>query len=164
MTGAGLSKSLFIRGLQCHKALYLARFRPELKDPVPPSRELLFEGGFEAGVLQSLADWFPETAPKVDRLIANLHDLAVPFQQRSYYHWRFHGSYSLKAVLPVMAPDLSYEGLAVKNGEMATLAYLNMQRTKDPGELDRIRQDLLAYCRLDTLAMVRIVEALRALL
>jgi hypothetical protein len=123
-----------------------------------------YVASFEAGVLTSLAGWLPERAPEVERLIENLHDLASPFQKRSYYHWQFHGSYSLKAVLPVMAPDLSYEGFAVRNGEMATAAYLNMQKTGDAQELQRIRQDLLAYCRLDTLAMVRIVEALRELL
>jgi len=51
----GLSKSLFIRGLQCHKSLYLHRYYPELKDAIPPSREAVFETGAEVGIVaQSL--------------------------------------------------------------------------------------------------------------
>lgn len=46
-----LSKSLFIKGVQCHKALYLQKYYPELKDPVPPSREALFQTGSEVGVI-----------------------------------------------------------------------------------------------------------------
>lgn len=50
-----LSKSLFIRGLQCHKSLYLHKHHPELKDEVPPSREALFQSGYEVGLMaQSL--------------------------------------------------------------------------------------------------------------
>jgi hypothetical protein len=46
-----LSKSLFIKGVQCHKTLYLHKYHPELKDPVPPSREALFQSGSEVGVI-----------------------------------------------------------------------------------------------------------------
>lgn len=46
-----LSKSLFIKGIQCHKSLFLHKFRPELKDPTPPSAEALFESGSEVGII-----------------------------------------------------------------------------------------------------------------
>ncbi len=46
-----LSKTLFIKGLQCHKALYLHKFMPELKDEIPLSRENIFESGREIGRL-----------------------------------------------------------------------------------------------------------------
>lgn len=46
-----LSKSLFIKGVQCHKALYLRKYHPELSDPVPASREALFQSGSEVGIL-----------------------------------------------------------------------------------------------------------------
>ncbi|MBP8745677.1 MAG: hypothetical protein KBH86_11195 [Syntrophorhabdus sp.] len=54
MTGTDelyLSKSLFIRGLQCHKSLYLHKHHQELKDEVPPSRETLFQSGYEVGLM-----------------------------------------------------------------------------------------------------------------
>ena len=46
-----LSKSRFVQGLQCRKALYLQVYHPELADPVPPSREALFESGSRVGEL-----------------------------------------------------------------------------------------------------------------
>ncbi|MGV8059208.1 MAG: DUF2779 domain-containing protein [Smithellaceae bacterium] len=52
-----LSKSLFIRGLQCHKSLYLQKFRPELKDAITDEKEKLFSGGNEVGILAH--DLFP---------------------------------------------------------------------------------------------------------
>ena len=48
---AYLSKSLFIRGLQCHKSLYLGRYQPELKDEVSEEKQALFESGTEVGIL-----------------------------------------------------------------------------------------------------------------
>lgn len=44
-----LSKSLFMRGLQCHKSLYLRKYHPELQDPISEEKEALFQTGFEVG-------------------------------------------------------------------------------------------------------------------
>jgi hypothetical protein len=71
------------------------------------------------------------------------------------------GSYSQKAVLPVLVPDLSYEGMEVANGGMAMDAYARMCACEDPAEIAGIRTALLEYCGLDTLGMVRILERLR---
>jgi hypothetical protein len=54
---AYLSKSLFIRGLQCHKSLYLHKYQPELRDEVPPEKQALFDSGTEVGILAR--DLFP---------------------------------------------------------------------------------------------------------
>jgi len=81
--------------------------------------------------------------------------------RRSYYHPRFYGSFSLKAVLPALVPALSYENLAIQEGSLASLAYLRMlDPATPPAERARIREDLLAYCSHDTLGMVRIREEL----
>jgi hypothetical protein len=45
-----LSKTLFIKGLQCHKALYLQKYHPELKDDVSDAKEALFSSGRDVGV------------------------------------------------------------------------------------------------------------------
>ncbi len=71
------------------------------------------------------------------------------------------GSYSIKEVLPALVPELSYEGLAVSDGMMAMRVYHEMCKTNDPVKLTELRQGLLEYCRLDTLAMVMILGALR---
>ncbi|MBI5633302.1 MAG: hypothetical protein HZA15_07495 [Nitrospirae bacterium] len=44
-----LSKSLFVRGLNCHKSLYLHKYHPELKDEVSPALQARFEAGIEIG-------------------------------------------------------------------------------------------------------------------
>ena len=46
-----LSKTLFIKGLQCHKYLYLQKYRPELKDELTKETERLFSSGHEVGKL-----------------------------------------------------------------------------------------------------------------
>ena len=48
---AYLSKSLFVRGVRCHKSLYLQKYRPELKDEVSAETEKRFAGGYEIGDL-----------------------------------------------------------------------------------------------------------------
>jgi len=67
-------------------------------------------------------------------------------------------SYSLKAVLPALVPELSYSELEIQAGGSASMAYEQLYHEKDSAIIQQIRGDLLAYCKLDTLAMVRIIE------
>jgi len=120
-----------------------------------------YVASFEKGILMSLAEYFPEFKTKIDRITENMADLALPFQKRYLYHWRFNGSYSLKAVLPALVPGLTYDNMEVRNGGMAMQSYAEMQASNDQTEIERIREALLEYCKLDTLAMVRIVEKLK---
>jgi len=91
-------------------------------------------------------------------------DLAYPFQYKHYYHPKFKGKYSIKVVLPTLFPDddeLDYKKLgSIQNGGDAMDTFANLHLLKDKSKLDEIKKDLLAYCRLDTLAMVRIWEKL----
>ncbi len=124
---------------------------------------LTYNMAFEKSVLRELADLFPDLADALLKRIDNVRDLMLPFQKRHLYRWQMHGSYSIKAVLPVLVPELSYQGLGVADGQMAMLAYREMCTTEDPARLAGIRRDLLAYCELDTLAMVRIVAVLQTI-
>ncbi len=124
---------------------------------------LAFNAPYEARILQELAEYLPEYAEKIEKMCNNIQDLAVPFRKKDVYHWRMMGSYSQKAVLPALVPDLSYEGLEVADGGMAMEAYFRMCGCRDPVELDKIRKDLLDYCRTDTLGMVKILEKLRSM-
>ena len=64
-------------------------------------------------------------------------------------------------MLPAFAPDLSYAGLAIADGENAPLMYLKTLKSELPEEeKERIYADLLEYCCLDTLAEVRLLEEL----
>ena len=81
----------------------------------------------------------------------------------NYYHPEFHGSFSIKSVLPALVPDMSYADLDVPDGMAAAAAYARLV-TGDAPEPEKaaIREALLAYCERDTLATVRVYEALLA--
>ena len=74
-----------------------------------------------------------------------------------------NGSYSLKSVLPVLVPEMTYEGMEIKDGAMASGAYFTMGEMSDPAELARLRKALLEYCRQDTLGLVRLLEKMRTI-
>jgi hypothetical protein len=124
---------------------------------------LTYNQAFEKGVLRDLAARFPDLAGGLEKRIANIRDLMRPFKQRHIYRWTMRGSYSIKEVLPALVPELSYKGMAVADGQMAMLAWDELGRTEDPARAEQIRQALREYCRLDTLAMVKILAEVRRL-
>ena len=122
---------------------------------------LVWNQSFENARLKELADAFPEKSSEIDHLISNVRDLMKPFQDKSIYHWQFNGAYSIKAVLPALVPELSYDNLDISDGAAASSAWLRMIQSKDDEEKSAIRKQLLQYCHLDTLAMVRILEIMK---
>ena len=78
------------------------------------------------------------------------------------YHPKFAGSFSLKAVLPALVPEMSYAGMEVANGQDAGLAWESLVRSGlDQAERDRFEKALREYCGQDALAMVKLVDRLR---
>ncbi|RMD63503.1 DUF2779 domain-containing protein [Candidatus Parcubacteria bacterium] len=117
---------------------------------------------FEKGILLHLAERFPEHAACLQDMVNRLWDQLLIFRQ--YYHdYRFRGSNSLKSVLPVLVPELSYKSLEVQNGAQAQVAWETMITETDERLREEQIQHLLEYCRLDTLAMVEIHHKLTAL-
>ncbi len=120
---------------------------------------------FERGVFRTLAQRLPDLAPQLQllRLEARIVDL-LPVVRANFYHRDMLGSYSIKAVLPALVPELIYASLdGVKDGLMAQAAYLEAASPDTSDERRaRIRQELTDYCTLDTLAMVKVAEALVA--
>lgn len=125
---------------------------------------LVYNKSFEIGVLKGLGGWFPEYKEKIDNIIDNIIDLMSPFQRKDIYLYQMRGSYSIKAVLPLLVPELSYEELEIKDGEMAMDAYFTMAKSQDLSEIEKIRKALLEYCKLDTFGMVKMVERMRDLI
>ncbi len=114
---------------------------------------------YERRVVGELADRFPDLAADLAALDERIVDLHPP-TRRHYYHPAMQGSWSLKAVLPTVAPDLSYASLGeVRDGFAAQAAYLEAvePRTTDARRAE-LRRALLEYCRQDTLALARLVE------
>jgi hypothetical protein len=141
-------------------------FREELLqrlcNQIPPTACVIaYNASFEKVCLQNLADWFPNYKEKIEVFIQNLRDMAIPFRRKDVYHWEMKGSYSLKNVLPCLLPDLTYSTLEIQDGGMAMNAFRTLSETSNLKETIDLRQALLDYCRLDSLAMVKIVEKLK---
>lgn len=117
---------------------------------------------FERGVLRHLADQFPEYAERLNGMADRLWD-QLPIFRQHYRDYRFGKSNSLKAVLPVIAPELSYQLLDVQNGTQAQIVWEEMTGEGDTAVKRQLVEQLLAYCHLDTLAMVEIHRALTTL-
>lgn len=122
---------------------------------------IVYNKGFEASRNREIARMYPDLASEMERINSNIVDLMVPFRARDYYTREMMGSYSIKYVLPALYPDdpeLDYSNLpVVHNGGEASEAFLSL-KGKTSDEREKIRRGLLDYCRLDTLAMVKIWE------
>ncbi len=119
---------------------------------------------FEIQRLRELAARFPEKRAEISALIENIRDLMAPFRDKSIYHWKFNGSYSIKDVLPALVDGYSYEKLSINSGDMASAAWVRMIQEPDLNEQQRLYSELLEYCHLDTLAMVLIWKEMHAML
>ena len=115
---------------------------------------------FEKNRIKGLVDLFPDLKENLEALIERIVDINKLISD-NLYHPEFHGSYSIKRILPVLVPDLSYEDMDVSNGldAAATFAYLAKGKY-DNEESKEKRTQLLEYCKLDTLAMVKLHECL----
>lgn len=120
---------------------------------------------FECDRLNELADLYPDLREHLSSISNNVVDLIVPFRNGNYYHRDMGGSNSIKAVLPALYPndpELDYHTLpVVHNGGEAMDIYPKML-VASPKEKERIRNGLLQYCCLDTLAMVKVLRKLKA--
>ena len=134
-----------------------------LADTEPCRTILVYNKAFEVTRLLEMASIFPEFAAEIEAIITRIIDLMAPFRNKDYYVKAMCGSHSIKYVLPALVPDLSYDNLAIADGEMAMLAYSRLGKISDEAEKVEIRQALLDYCQLDTFAMVRIWEKLVSL-
>lgn len=115
---------------------------------------------YEVGIIRSLAEDLPSHRARLLALLDRFRDLHAA-TRRYFYHPQFHGSFSLKHVLPALLPEMGYESLAIQEGNMASLAYLRMLDPSTPDkEKEKIKEDLLVYCAHDTLAMVRLRDDL----
>ena len=118
--------------------------------------------GIRVAAASELAAWLPEFAERIKKIQARLWDL-LPVVRNHVYHPAFAGSFSLKAVLPALVPEMTYEGMEVANGQDAGLAWESLVRgALDQTERDNIRKALLEYCGQDTLAMVKLLEKLQS--
>jgi len=122
---------------------------------------VLVFGHFETRILKELAGRYPDLEAqlvKIVRRITNLHLVA----DAHYYHRDMKGSWSLKSILPTIAPDLDYSRLdEVQDGGEAQSAYVEaIDPHTTPQRRDQLINALREYCKLDTLALVRLTRFL----
>ena len=115
---------------------------------------------YESWRLQELAELFPDLAPALQRIRGRLVDL-LELVRDHLYDLNFLGSYSLKAVAPVLAPGLTYKGLSIKDGLTATRAYASLIDAQvSDDDVAIALHDLRRYCERDTLALVDVHRTL----
>jgi len=135
-------------------------FAESLLEAVGDEGTIVTYSTYEGDVLAGLASLFPDLAGRLRAVIERIWDLRARIA-KGYYHPGFHGSTSLKAVLPVLAPEISYADLAIGDGGTANVKFQAMMAgDMSPEEARETASDLEAYCALDTLAMVRVRERL----
>ena len=141
--------------------------RPELVERLleatDTAERIVMYSPFERTRINELAEQLPAHADRLRALAAKLVDLP-PIVRQYVYHPDFRGSFSLKAILQPLVPELSYDDLAVVDGQMASVEIARLLFVAQlVNDRERARRDLLAYCERDTWAMVRLVERLREL-
>jgi hypothetical protein len=114
---------------------------------------------YERTVIKALSVRLPELQAELDVLLPRLWDL-LPIVQRHYYHPDFHGSFSIKSVLPALVPELTYEGMKIADGRVAAGMYEKARGMEDQAARDEIFENLRVYCEQDTMAMVELRRAL----
>ncbi|TLN16098.1 DUF2779 domain-containing protein [bacterium] len=119
---------------------------------------------FEMTMNKEMARLHPEYEEFLADLNARVFDLAEVVNAGIYLHPGFKGSWSIKNVLPVMVPELSYLDLPIHKGDQASMAWWAITfGNLEVAQRDILRVDLERYCALDTLAMVEIYRKLRVL-
>lgn len=123
---------------------------------------LTWNMSYEKGCNDRMAKLYPEYEDFLASLNERINDLMLPFSKVMFFDKDFMGSASVKKVMPVLAPELSYKELNVGDGLLARRMWTEtVLKSKHAHKKAEIMYDLSKYCTLDTFAMVRILEELR---
>lgn len=139
--------------------------RPKLaaqlaQDVATAGSVVVYHARFERAVLRELAHTLPNHRAALHSIAARLWDQLDIFRY-DYLDPAFEGSNSIKRVLPVLVPELSYADLAVQRGDQAQAVWQLLLQTDDPAQRAQLRDHLRAYCQRDTYAMVAIHHSLQ---
>lgn len=147
--------------LACDGADPREEFCRTLLETIDEARSIVHYSNFEISKVKRMAaDGVPQAAELLALIESRSVDL-LPIVQEHVYFEGFMGGSSIKVVLPVLVPGLSYKGMLIAEGNDAGAAYREMlDPTTEATRREELRSALLDYCRLDTLAMVEIYRAL----
>jgi hypothetical protein len=119
---------------------------------------LVYDALMERNVLNALKADFPEYSQEIDQRLSRIIDLMTPFQEKAYYHPAMKNSFSIKNVLPAVAPGLNFSDLKISSGSIAMIVYEQLQTETDMFRILEMREQLHEYCKMDTYAMLRVYE------
>ncbi|MBN1192185.1 MAG: DUF2779 domain-containing protein [Coriobacteriia bacterium] len=129
-----------------------------LLDDLGETGSVVHYTNFERTRLTALAEVLPDLAPAIKRAQKRLFDLEAVIRKNTCHPLSI-GRSSIKSVLPAWCADLSYAGMSIADGQTASARYLEaVKGTVSQEEAEAIFADLLEYCGLDTLAMVRLLD------
>ncbi len=127
----------------------------------PTGSVVAYNSAFEGGRLKEMAKDFPASSQELLSIKERLWDIATPFRKGFYVHPKFGGSWSIKVVLPALVPGMSYEGLEIGDGGVASQSYLELMDGRISGAAaKKTLAALRVYCGQDTLAMVKLLDVL----
>ncbi|OGZ60851.1 MAG: hypothetical protein A2919_02255 [Candidatus Spechtbacteria bacterium RIFCSPLOWO2_01_FULL_43_12] len=134
------------------------------QDMGPRGSVLVWYKTFEMGRNKEMAEMLPEFAGFLDDVNSRVADLMEPFSNGWFVDKDFYGSSSIKYVMPVLVPALSYKELGIQEGASAQRLWMDAAiRNKEGIDKEKLFNDLIEYCKMDTLAMVEIWRALKDL-
>ena len=112
---------------------------------------------FEEKVIRDMAELFPDLAERLIAVLYRIIDLLRVVNDH-VAHPQFYGSYSMKAVAPAVAREVTYGDLDIAEGGAASAAFYRIvtDAMLSTDARDGLRQSLLKYCDRDTLALARV--------
>jgi hypothetical protein len=108
---------------------------------------------------------YPEFSNWKDSINDNFVDLSIPFKNFSYYNPLQGGSTSLKSIITPLT-GMDYKELAIQDGSLANREYLNLKLDKNLDNLkkEKLKKNLIDYCKKDTQAMITIIHTLKKII
>jgi hypothetical protein len=123
----------------------------------PEGSVIVWSKQFECGINEALAKRNPEYKEFITQLNARVYDLMDIFSKQFYVHKDFKGRVSIKSILPVLVPELSYKTLQIQEGGTASQKWNELTASDTvPAAKEKIINDLKEYCKMDTYAMYKI--------
>ena len=139
----------------------LAFINQLIKDCGSEGAIVVYNKSFEKRILTELINDFPAYEYQLNSIVNRMVDLMQPFLKKHYYTPAMKGKYSIKYVLPALCPELSYTDLDIKEGGSASRVFAQMLNKEFEGDVQQTRTALYEYCKLDTWAMVKILEQIK---
>lgn len=125
---------------------------------------LVYDISSERSIINQLIKTFPEYEKKLQSIVSRLVDLSIPFREMYLYHPKMKGSTSIKNVASAFCEDINFDALPISNGQLASIAFENLQQENDMFKILELKEQLETYCKLDTWAMVRIWQEMKSII